>query len=159
MLHHACELTRGDAQVLISSWVPQAAAGSLRHRPDGAFTIASVEVTAHCWLAAPLQGLLTTSVPGVLPPPAASRHRVVPLSVTVIVPFECAVQFCAAVPLQFQMSTLVPAMIPDSESSTHSFAARWTWNWPVSPAVVKERAVFGDPRPVGPLYPVPGVHR
>ena len=76
---------------------------------------------------------------------------VFPLMVAVMVPFECVVQFCAAVPLQLNMSTFVPAAVPDSESSRHSLAMEWASNGPVSPVVVRESSVFGDPRPVGPL--------
>jgi hypothetical protein len=45
-----------------------------RHLPDPTPTTVPSESTVHCWLAAPVQSLMSTPVPSAVPAPMVSRH-------------------------------------------------------------------------------------
>src|SRR3984957_14094327 len=90
------------------SCVPSAVleAGSSRHMPEVGLTSSLLPSASHCWLAPPLHGHHSTSVPSVYLAPVMSRQ---PPSM-VSVPLLVTVQFCAAVPSHAHICTLLPSV-------------------------------------------------
>src|SRR6185437_601363 len=67
-----------------------------RQRPDWTPVMVPLALRFHCWLVWPLQDQMMALVPL----PLASRHMVVPLTVTESAPVEVCVQVWFAAPLQ-----------------------------------------------------------
>src|SRR6266567_864064 len=88
-------------QVHSSTRAPLAveAAVTSRQSPDWALVMVPLALKVHCWLFWPLQDHTMALVPLVVPWPLASRHRVVPPTVTVSWFEEVRVQVWFACPL------------------------------------------------------------
>src|ERR1700735_243408 len=114
------------------SCVPSAVleAGSSRHMPEVGLTSSLLPSASHCWLAPPLHGHHSISVPSVYLAPVMSMQ---PPSM-VRVPLLLTVQFCAAVlPSQVQICTLLPLAPLPLLLSTHSELLRPDTIVPVAP--------------------------
>src|ERR1700735_1481508 len=104
--------------------------GSSRHMPEVGLTSSLVPSASHCWLAPPLHGHHSTSVPSVYLAPVMSRQS--PSMVSV--PLLLTVQFCAAVlPSHAHICTLLPSVALALLLSTQSELSSPATIVPVAP--------------------------